>query len=220
MELAIEHLLLADVEPNPWNPNKQNERQYQAEIESILDNGFISPILVRKVDKGYQIIDGEHRWKALADITERGLTGKNNISDLVNEKTIPAVVLNISDAQAKKLTIVMNETRGQADLAELGALLAEICLDLGDTLSIGLPYTEAQMKELMSIADFNWQNYDGGGMGNFESGDEGYKVIALLSPDAEQKWVRLIGSMKDSLPDEPKAKAGALIAYLLSRSEM
>jgi hypothetical protein len=32
----------------------------------------------------------------------------------------------------------MNETRGRADMARLGALLSEIKLDLGDDLKIGL----------------------------------------------------------------------------------
>jgi len=40
--LDISILPIDKVLPNPWNPNKQNDRQYQAEIQSILDNGFIA----------------------------------------------------------------------------------------------------------------------------------------------------------------------------------
>jgi len=47
MELAVTNLPITKVTPNPWNPNKQTERQYAAEMESICDNGFVMPIIVR-----------------------------------------------------------------------------------------------------------------------------------------------------------------------------
>ena len=220
MALEIEHLKIAQVEANPWNPNKQNDRQYQAEIQSIQDNGFIAPILVRKTGATYQIIDGEHRWKALNEIIERGLEGKWNLPELTKAKEIPAIVLEVSDAQAKKLTIIMNETRGQADLSALGLLLAEIAPDLGDALGIGLPYSEPQMAELMAIADFNWDDY-GSGVENQEfetKGEEGYRVIALLDADTQTRWQNYLAEIKKELPDEPKSQAGALIAHLLNKA--
>jgi hypothetical protein len=218
--LEITHLKITQVEANPWNPNKQNDNQYQAEIQSIQDNGFIAPILVRKTGSTFQIIDGEHRWKALNEIMERGLDGKWNLPDLIKAKEIPAIVLEVNDAQAKKLTIIMNETRGQADLSALGLLLAEIAPDLGDTLGIGLPYSAPQLQELMAIADFNWEDY-GSGVENQEfdtKGEEGYRVIALLDSDTQARWQNYLGEMKKELPADPKAQAGALIANLLNKA--
>jgi hypothetical protein len=219
-DLTIEHLPIASVEPNPWNPNKQNERQYQAEIESIVQNGFIAPILVRKLDDAFQIVDGEHRWKALRQIAEDGIQAKHNVPNLIKDATIPAIVLDISETAAKKLTVIMNETRGRADLSDLGALLQEISLDLGDDLITGLPYTDGQLKELMGIADFDWDNFDEGGKEtDFEHQDgEGFRVIALLNEEDEQRWKGLLGSLKDELPSEPKEQAGALIAHLMNKT--
>jgi hypothetical protein len=219
-ELTIEHLAISEVHPNPWNPNKQNERQYQAEIESITQNGFIAPILVRKFEGIYQIVDGEHRWKALRQIADDKIKAKGNVPSLIEKDVIPAIVLDISETAAKKLTVIMNETRGRADLSDLGALLAELQTDLGDDLITGLPYTDGQLKELMGIADFNWDEFDKGGETNdFDHQDgEGFKVIALLNEEDEARWKDYLRDMKDELPSEPKEAAGALIAHLLNKA--
>lgn len=219
-ELQIEHVPIGSVEPNPWNPNKQNDRQYQAEIESIVQNGFIAPILVRKVDDAYQIVDGEHRWKALRQIAEDGISANHNVPQLVSNKTIPAIVLDISETTAKKLTVIMNETRGRADLSELGALLQDIQIELGDDLITGLPYTDGQLKELMGIADFDWEQFDNKTTeSDFEHQDgEGFRVIALLGDEDAERWKGLLGDLRDELPSDPKEQAGAVIAHLMNKA--
>src|SRR6478752_5191608 len=75
------------IEPNPWNPNVMDPDMYGKAIESIHEFGFVDPVTVRRIvgsssfnvakaSKGeeawldvvrYQIIDGEHRWKAGKD---------------------------------------------------------------------------------------------------------------------------------------------------------
>jgi ParB-like chromosome segregation protein Spo0J len=98
--------------------------------ESIERYGFIDPLLVREVGiRDYEIIDGEHRFdegKAL------GMT------------EFPCVNLGlIDDADAKKLTIVMNELHGQADPLKLGDLLGDILSDTGLTeLLVAMPFDE------------------------------------------------------------------------------
>lgn len=219
-QLKMEHLSLDQVQPNPWNPNKQTDRQFEAEKESILANGFISPILVRPLDDGYEIIDGEHRWKALKEIIEKGLIGRYNLNDLTKGEKIPAIVLEVSETEAKKLTIIMNETRGRADLADMSNLLTELSESLGDELILGLPYTESQLKELMGMSDFNWDDFDQGAKdAEFDHADgEGFRVVALLSEEDEQRWKGYLGELKDDLPKEPKEQAGALIAHLMNKA--
>jgi ParB-like chromosome segregation protein Spo0J len=116
--------------PNPWNPNRMTQVMRTKARESIERYGFIDPLLVREVGlRDYQIIDGEHRFdegKAL------GLT------------EFPCVNLGlIDDADAKKLTIVMNELHGQADPTKLGDLLGEILSDTGLTeLLVAMPFDD------------------------------------------------------------------------------
>ena len=222
MNLEVSLLKINKVEPNPWNPNVQNEQQFNAEIESISNNGFLAPILVRAIDDHYQIIDGEHRLKALKEIIEKKIEGKRNVPDLVKLGQIPAIVIDVDDANAKKLTIIMNETRGRADFAKLGALLAEIKVDLPDDLAVGLPYTETQLNELMEIASFSWDALDTPITTNeFEDDGEGgdYKISAVLNPETGLKWKSMLYENKNELPTDTKLAAGALINKLIAKSE-
>src|SRR5438045_6741 len=56
------------IEPNPWNPNAMDKAMFEKELASIRKYGFVDPLTVREVDfighRHYEIIDGEHRWKA------------------------------------------------------------------------------------------------------------------------------------------------------------
>jgi len=44
-----------------------DQAMYAKAIASIREFGFVDPITVRTVDGRYQIIDGEHRWRAAKD---------------------------------------------------------------------------------------------------------------------------------------------------------
>jgi ParB family transcriptional regulator, chromosome partitioning protein len=51
--------------PNRLQPRRtMDEPRLAALSASIKENGMIQPIVVRKVDRGYQIIAGERRWRA------------------------------------------------------------------------------------------------------------------------------------------------------------
>jgi ParB/RepB/Spo0J family partition protein len=53
--------------PNPDNPNVMGERTFNMLIDNIQMTGFTDPILVRPFPKKkghYEIVGGEHRWKA------------------------------------------------------------------------------------------------------------------------------------------------------------
>lgn len=220
MELAVTNLPITKVTPNPWNPNKQTERQYAAEMESICDNGFVMPIIVRKHPdkKGYyEIVDGEHRWKALQQIAVENKKGKGNVPSLVENKEIPAIVLSIDEAKAKRLTVIMNETRGRADLTSLGTLLAELAPELGDDLIIGLPYTPEQLNEILDIAKFDWTELETpiDGEELYTQEEEAYKVVAVLDNETQLKWQNAMALKKQEFPSDSKVAAGLLIKELL-----
>ena len=53
------------LEPNRLQPRAHPEAASLDDLaRSIKANGIIQPIVVRKVDGGYQIIAGERRWRA------------------------------------------------------------------------------------------------------------------------------------------------------------
>ena len=151
----------SDITPNDYNPNKTSERQQKAINESLDKYGQLLEIVVRPDpnNKGkYLIVDGEHRYHELDD------------------EVYCNVVHGLSDADAKKLTVIFNETRGQADKVELAQLLASLDDDLDD-LIVGLPYEQDELAELVKMADVDWDEFgddgdlDGDG-GEFDNDKE------------------------------------------------
>lgn len=131
------------LDPNPWNPNKTKPRQQKAIAESLATYSQIIDIIVRPNGDRYQIIDGEHRY------------------DELTEDVYVTVLHGLSDADAKKLTIIMNETRGEADKIELAQLLADLSNELsGDELLNALPYEQNELDELVKLAEVDWDNFN------------------------------------------------------------
>lgn len=125
---------------NPWNPNRMDPTMYRKELASIRKFGFIDPITVRKIGNQFEIIDGEHRWRAAKEL---GI------------KAVPVYdVGDISDADAKQLTIVMNETRGKPDAKKLGSVLRDLLdsVQKTDLLDL-LPYSPPVFDRLAGLEE-------------------------------------------------------------------
>lgn len=134
--------------PNPWNPNAMDEEMLGHARASIVEFGFVDPITARFMSKdAYQIIDGEHRWLVAKDL---GLA------------TIPVMSLGlIEDSIAQQLTIVLNETRGQADPVKLGLLLKDLMAkETKDHLLSTLPYTREALDRLTGLPSMTWEALD------------------------------------------------------------
>lgn len=133
-----------DLVPNPWNPNRMDGEMFRKELASIKQFGFVNPIIARRFGRQVQIIDGEHRWRAAKEL---GMT------------EVPVTLIDgLSDADAKQLTIVLNETRGRADADLLGALLKDLLAEgvpKADLLDV-LPFGPSQFDKLTGLTDFDW----------------------------------------------------------------
>jgi ParB family chromosome partitioning protein len=91
-EIAV-HL----VEPSPYQPRKDMDPGQLNELaESIRAEGLLQPIVVRQVGERFQLIAGERRWRAFQQL---------------KIKTIPARVLEASDASSATLTLIENLQR-------------------------------------------------------------------------------------------------------------
>ncbi|QEZ48883.1 ParB/RepB/Spo0J family partition protein [Cupriavidus oxalaticus] len=95
-------LPVADIVPNPWQPRRTfNELKLTELAESIREVGLLQPIVVRRVEPGYQLVAGERRWRA------HKMLGLENIK---------AVVVDCSDADMIVLALV--ENIGRDDLSD------------------------------------------------------------------------------------------------------
>ncbi len=90
------------ISPNPYQPRMNFEPEALDELKrSILSNGLIQPITVRRMTGGtYQLISGERRLKACIDIGYREIPAY--IIQVDNEETMLALAL-IENIQREKL---------------------------------------------------------------------------------------------------------------------
>jgi len=81
---SISKIKLNHIHPNPNQPRKLFDVIALNELAaSISEKGLISPITVRKVKNGYELIAGERRWRALKHLKKR---------------TVPAYVLDTKNS--------------------------------------------------------------------------------------------------------------------------
>lgn len=90
-------LPIASIVRNPDQPRKSFDETQLSELsDSIMQNGVLQPILVRKKGDKYEIVAGERRYQA---------------SMLAGLKEIPAIIRNIDDAEVFQLALIENLQR-------------------------------------------------------------------------------------------------------------
>lgn len=93
-----------DVRPNPYQPRKQfNQDKLQELADSIAQHGVFTPILVRVIPNGYELIAGERRLRA---------------SMMANKQTIEAIILDFTDEQMMEISLVENIQREDLNIME------------------------------------------------------------------------------------------------------
>lgn len=137
------------IHPNPWNPNVQSDAIYAKELKSIKKFGFVDPITVREINMhDYQIIDGEHRWRAAKEL---GYT------------ELPCWSLGLlDDADARELTVVLNETRGQPNEDRLRDLLQDLIKRRGSETPVRdiMPFSRERFDELLNKTQVDWDSLE------------------------------------------------------------
>jgi len=85
------------IEPNRYQPRSSFDPEELAQLsESIRTQGVLQPILVRKLDMGYELVAGERRLRA---------------AKLAGLATVPVVVKDVSNAEMLEIAIVENIQR-------------------------------------------------------------------------------------------------------------
>ena len=96
--LLVEDIPLDQIRPSKANPRRRMNLTALAELAAnIRSRGVLQPILVRPFNgTGYEIVCGERRWRA---------------SKEASRETIPARIMNLSDAEALELAVIENVQR-------------------------------------------------------------------------------------------------------------
>lgn len=88
---------IEEVIPNRSQPRKRfDESKLQELAESIKKNGILEPLIVRKVEQGYEIVIGERRWRAAQ---KAGL------------REVPVLVKEVEGREALEISLVENLQR-------------------------------------------------------------------------------------------------------------
>jgi len=113
-ESGVMEININDITPNREQPRKTFEDDSLQELaESIKQHGVIQPVTVRKLDKGYEIVAGERRWRA---------------SRLAGLKQIPCIIRDYSEKENMMVALIENlqrEDLNPMDEASAYSLLQE-----------------------------------------------------------------------------------------------
>lgn len=163
-DLAVLWVDIDLIEPNPWNPNRMSDDMLEKEIESVHRFGFIDPVTCRRLGDVFQLIDGEHRWSVAKSHSGACVSdGKGGYTDHVGMRQLPVSDLGVvEDHIAKQMTIVLNETRGEAEPKKMGLVLIDlIAAEPLPLLTKVLPFTQDQISEMAELPRVDWNKLEG-----------------------------------------------------------
>ena len=87
-------LLIDEISPNHLQPrNYFDDKKLNDLMSSIKEHGVLQPVVVQKVDSGFELIVGERRWRA---------------SKKLGLKKIPAIIREVNDEQSLEIAIIEN----------------------------------------------------------------------------------------------------------------
>lgn len=93
----IENISVDQLNPGQYQPRKRfDEESLQELADSIIEQGLMQPIIVRKSENNFEIIAGERRWRA---------------AKLAKVDTIPVIVRDINDRTASIIALIENMQR-------------------------------------------------------------------------------------------------------------
>ena len=104
----VRELPIDQVGPSPFNPREDFHKAELLELaESIRTSGVVQPVIVRPAPAGedarYELVAGERRWKAAC---------------LAGRATLPAIVRDLDDAQARRDCLAENLNRRDLSAVE------------------------------------------------------------------------------------------------------
>ncbi len=102
---GVTEILISDIRPNPNQPRREFDKSTLKELASSIKlKGVVTPITVRRVEKGFELIAGERRWRA---------------SKISNKRKIPAYVINVkNDAEIMEIALIENIQRQDLNALE------------------------------------------------------------------------------------------------------
>jgi ParB family chromosome partitioning protein len=114
---AVLEVPIGEIEPNPLQPRTvfQAERLHEL-AQSILANGIIQPLVVRKEGPRYQLVAGERRWRA---------------ARMAGLESVPVVVQDFANDRLLEITLIENIQREDLNPIEVAQAFERLARELG-----------------------------------------------------------------------------------------
>ena len=102
---GVSEIFISDIRPNPNQPRREFDETMLEELASSIKlKGVVTPITVRPVENGFELIAGERRWRA---------------SKISKKRKIPAYVINVkNDAEIMEIALIENIQRQDLNALE------------------------------------------------------------------------------------------------------
>ena len=110
---------LEQIRPNKFQPRRNFDEQATAELAaSIKEKGLLQPLLVRRLEKGYELIAGERRWRA---------------AQLAGLSEVPVVVREVNDSELLEMALIENIQREDLNPLEEALVYQQLIEELNFT---------------------------------------------------------------------------------------
>ncbi|MCP4664737.1 MAG: ParB/RepB/Spo0J family partition protein, partial [Deltaproteobacteria bacterium] len=107
------------IEPNPYQPRQDfSPSELEDMVRSVREKGIITPLLVTRAEKGYQLIAGERRWRAAQ---KAGL------------RRVPVVVRESTPTESLELALIENIHRKDLNPIEEAHAYKRLLEEMGAT---------------------------------------------------------------------------------------
>lgn len=161
------------VQPNTVNPNVMSKSTFEKLKKNFQEKGFYGSVIVREhiVEGYYEILDGEHRWKAAKELGWTEIPVEN--------------AGKISDDELKFHTINFNNARGKDDVFKLAEIMSE--LDEGQQQL--LPWTADEIEHTTKLIEFDFSQYNK--ESELPERTPGMLVVLPFNAEESQVWLKV-----------------------------
>lgn len=118
-DTEIQAIGVEAIAPNPFQPRKVFNDESMLELAaSVREHGIIQPLLVRRVEGGYELIAGERRLRA---------------AKLAGLAAVPAIVRDLGDKEMAELAMIENLQREDLHYLEEAEGFQQLLMNFGFT---------------------------------------------------------------------------------------
>jgi len=202
--MDIVQIELNKISPNDYNPNVMPEDILAKLRAEIADKGSCVPIIVRRRGDGYEIVDGEHRWRICREL---GL------------EEIPCIVKDYDDNEAKIKTLQLNYLQGSVVPIRLAHLIHDLNKEIKlEDLAGRLPYETPQMMDNLELLKFP---DDFGQKIEIQTMEDEKELPVVMSFVVPREQVQIIEKALDmacqDLPEQTKNKKALALGDICSQ---